>query len=417
MNITKEDTGKLTATIKVEIEENDYLDAVKKILKDYQKKANMPGFRPGKVPFGIIQKMYGKAVKADEVNKLLSETLNNYLIEEKINTLGHPIANTEKTSQIDFENENKFDFFFDIGLSPELDLEISDKTEVDFYKITVSEKELDKQIAEIQIRYGTETNPEESAEQDILKGKIEQIDKDNNPIEGGISKEATLEIDSVQTKTEKKKFVGLKKEDTIVFNPTKALKDEVKVSTLLGTTKEETEKIEDNFKFSIEDITRKIPAELNKELFDKLFPTDNIETLEDFRKKFAQEMEKSYEGESENYFLNSAMENFVAKTEMEFPEEFLKRWLLAHNEGKITQEQIDLEFDSYLKSLKFQLIQNKIVTDFEIKVGEEEIRDHIRSYFKMQMPGGASEDEETVKRIESIVDSLIGNKEETQKNH
>jgi trigger factor len=146
-----------------------------------------------------------------------------------------------------------------------------------------------------------------------------------------------------------------------------------------------------------------------------LFPTDNIETLEDFRKKFAQEMEKSYEGESENYFLNSAMENFVAKTEMEFPEEFLKRWLLAHNEGKITQEQIDLEFDSYLKSLKFQLIQNKIVTDFEIKVGEEEIRDHIRSYFKMQMPGGASEDEETVKRIESIVDSLIGNKEETQK--
>lgn len=413
MNITKEETGTLTATIRVEILEEDYQDSVKKVLKDYQKKANMPGFRPGKVPFGMIQKMYGKAVIADEVNKILSENLNNYIKDNDLNIIGHPIANTEKTKSLDFEHEQSFEFFFDIGLSPEIDLELSDKIKVDFHKIKVDAKTTEKYLEDVKKRFGNSTQPEESGEEDIMKGKIEELDPDGNPLENGINRETSVYIDFVKTKTEKKKFTGKKVGDSVVFNVVKAFKNEVDRASLLGINKEELEEHQGDFRFLIEDIHRIEPAEVNEELFKKVFPTETIENEEQFMERLNKEIEKSYEAESDRYFMTSARDKLIETVDISLPDDFMKRWLVEQSEGKITQDQIDKEYDQYAKSLKWQLIQNKIMKDHDIRVEEEEIRQYVRNYFASQGLAGG-DDEESKKRIETIVDSVLQNKEEIQ---
>ena len=414
MNITREDTGDLTSTLKVEVKQEDYQEAVSKVLKDYQKKANMPGFRPGKVPMGIVKKMYGKSVIADEVNKLLSEKIDQYIKENKIELLGHPLANTEKTPTIDFEHEKDFDFYFDIGLAPAVNLENLEKTKVDYFKIKADDKSLEKQLEDIRKRFGDHIHPEEVEEDDVVKGKIEQLDQDGNPLEDGISNETSIYVSYVKKKSDRKKFIGLKKGGSVAFNPLKAMENETEVSSMLGIKKEEVQKGDGDFRFTIEEITRVKPAELNEELYKKVFPADDIKTREEFKKRLAQEMEKSYVSESDRYFMSLAMDKLMEKAKLELPREFLKRWLIDHNQGKITPEQIEEQFDSYEKSLKWQLIQNKLIQDFNVKVEEEEIKDYIRKYLQTQMPGQA-DDEEYNKRMDSIVESLMQNKEEIQK--
>ncbi|MCF8227542.1 MAG: trigger factor [Bacteroidales bacterium] len=414
MNITREDTGDLTSTLKVEVKQEDYREAVSKVLKDYQKKANMPGFRPGKVPMGIVKKMYGKSVIADEVNKLLSEKIDQYIKENKIELLGHPLANTEKTPTIDFEHEKDFDFYFDIGLAPAVNLENLEKTKVDYFKIKADDKSLEKQLEDIRKRFGDHIHPEEVEEDDVVKGKIEQLDQDGNPLEDGISNETSIYVSYVKKKSDRKKFIGLKKGGSVAFNPLKAMENETEVSSMLGIKKEEVQKGDGDFRFTIEEITRVKPAELNEELYKKVFPADEIKTREEFKKRLAQEMEKSYVSESDRYFMSLAMDKLMEKAKLELPREFLKRWLIDHNQGKITPEQIEEQFDSYEKSLKWQLIQNKLIQDFNVKVEEEEIKDYIRKYLQTQMPGQA-DDEEYNKRMDSIVESLMQNKEEIQK--
>ncbi|MCF8345324.1 MAG: trigger factor family protein, partial [Bacteroidales bacterium] len=207
MNITKEETGDLTATIKIEVQEDDYKDSVKTVLKDYQKKANMPGFRPGKVPYGIINKMYGKPVIADEVNKLISDSLNNYLQENKIEILGHPIANSEKTKPIDFEHDKSFSFYFDIGMAPEVGLELSDKIKIDYHDIKVDQKTLDKFLDDIRKRNGTHVHPDISKEGDIVRGQMTELDENGNTKENGIDVETSLLTDFIKLKSVKKEMI------------------------------------------------------------------------------------------------------------------------------------------------------------------------------------------------------------------
>ena len=414
MNITKEEAGELTATIQIHIEENDYNDQVKTVLKDYQRKAKMPGFRPGKVPFGIINKMYGKAVIADEVNKILSESLNNYLKDNNIEILGYPIANEEKTSKIDFENEKEFNFFFDIGLAPDIELELSDKIKVDTYKIKVDDKTLETNIENILKSNGSHIHPDKAEENDILKGNIEELDDDQKPKKNGINHEATLAIDLIKLKTIKSKFVGSAKDDVVVFNPLKATKNEVETATLLGISKEEASEMNSDFQFTIQEITRNIPAELNEELFKKVFPADEIKTVEEFKEKLRKELEKSFENETEKKLLNDAMDILVELADIKLPRDFMIRWMLDQKDNNLSKEELENNFDDYARSLKYQLIQNKIIKQEGIKVEEQEIRQFIKDYFNSQMPGSQSTDEHD-ERLESVVDSIMQNKEEINK--
>lgn len=414
MNITKEETGDLTATIKIEVQEDDYKDSVKKVLKDYQKKANMPGFRPGKVPYGIINKMYGKPVIADEVNKLISDSLNNYLQENKIEVLGHPIANSEKTKPIDFEHDKSFSFYFDIGMAPEVGLELSDKIKIDYHDIKVDQKTLDKFLDDIRKRNGTHVHPDSSEEGDIVRGQMTELDEDGNTKENGIDVETSLLTDFIKLKSVKKEMIGLSKDDEVVFNPLKATKNETETASMLNIKKEELKEHDNDFRFKVTEITRNEPAGMGKELYDKVYPNAGIEDEDQFRERLKEDIKKSLEAESDREFFNRASDVLIEKADLKLPDEFLKTWLTEHNEKKLTREQIEKDYDEYAKSLKWQLIQNKIIKENDLKVEESDIKSFIKQYFLNQAPGQEIT-EEREQQLDGIVEAVMQNKEEVQK--
>lgn len=414
MNITKEDTGELIATVKIEVTEDDYRDPVNKTLKDYQRKANMPGFRPGKVPFGVINKMYGKGVLAEEVNKILSDSLAKYITDNKIEILGNPLPNTEKNKKIDFENQTEFEFYFDIGISPQFDLNLSDKIKIDYYKIKVDDTVVDKYLNDLCKRYGKVTNTDKADEGDVVYGEILQLDDSGNILEKGINNKTSIGLDYIKLKTVKNKFIGLKKGDKVVFNPLKATKSAIDTSTMLGISKEEAEKLDNDFQFTVEEISRVTPAEINKELFDKVYPHDNIKDEKQLREKIKNDAIISFAAESERQFMNNTTKKLIEVSEIKLPDEFMKRWLLESNKDKITKEQLDAQYDNYSETFKWQLIENKILTDHKIEVKEEDIKNHIREYFIHQMPQTEKNKEAEIK-LNEIVNSIMQNKEEVKK--
>ncbi len=413
MNITQEKTGDLTSTIKVELTQEDYQGNVDKTLKELQKNANLKGFRPGKVPMGIIKKMYGNQVLADEVNKSVSDALNNYITDNNLELLGNPLSNREKTKQIDFENDTNFDFYFDIGVAPQFDLELSDKIEVDYYDIEVDDEKLDFYIEDVRKRNGTPLSVDTVEEEDIVKGRIVQLGEDGNILEGGLMHETSLIPKYFKDEKVTEKFIGKKKGDKVVFNPLKASGNIQETASLLGITKEEAEKMDSDFEFTISEISRNKPAELNEALFKKVYPTENIKTEEEFREKLREEIKKHYQVESENYFVHMTLEKLLNETEINFPEDFLKRWLLESDQN-LTKEKIDEDFEGYLKSLKQQLIINKLARDYDIKVEQKDIHTHVKKSFAKYY-GFDTEDAEMLKQLDGIADSVLQNQEEVNK--
>ena len=414
MNITRENTGDLTATLKVEVNENDYREKVQVVLKDYRKKANIPGFRAGKVPAGIINKMYGRAVVADEVNKVLSESLQKYIEENKLNVIGQPLPNTEKSEMVDFVNKKEFEFFFDIGLYPEVNLELNEEISVDYHNIKVDKKAIDIYVDDIKKRNGVTINPEESEIGDILKGELVQLDSEGKIIAESVKKDSSISIDLLKDNKIQKEFIKLKKESKVIFNPLKATANEAETANMLGIIKDEKEKMDADYEFTVSEITRIEPAELNEELYKKVFPQEEIKDEDAMRKQIKKMAEISFVPESDKFFMSSAIEKLIKITDISFPTEFVKRWLLESNTDKITKEQIDTQYNSYEKSLKWQLIENKIITENKIKVEEQEIKDFIKNFLSSQMPMPQG-DNKADEHLNSIIESVMKNEEEMKK--
>ena len=342
MNITRENTGALTATLKIEIGPSDYSEAVEKQIHDYKRKANIPGFRPGHIPTGLIKKMYGKAIVADEVNKLLSDKLVAYIRDEKIDILGNPLPNTEKNGAIDFENQTGFEFYFDLGLAPSFTIQLDKELLVENHIIRVDDEMIDKYIGETLQRYGKPAPRETPSESQTTEQTTPPV-PDENP------------------------------EKPVI-----------------------------------------IPAELNADLFNKVYPGMNIETEEDFRNQIKKEAESGFLAETDKLLFNKVTEALLKNTEITIPDAFLKRWLLENNEGKYTPEEIEKNYDSFSESMKWQLIENKLIRDFGIEVKDEDIRNYIRKYFFQQIGLGIS-NPEMDHQYEPIVDKFMENKEQVQR--
>ncbi len=406
MNITKEESGKLTALVHINLKEEDYIEKVNQQLKTYRKEAKMPGFRPGMVPMGMIKKMYGKAVLADEVNKSVSDALNNYLYDNKINVLGNPLPNEEKTTTLDFDKQKEFDFFFDIGMAPDIEVNLED-IKIPYYKIKVTDEEVENALADIQKRLGKEEHPEKAGLDDTLKGKFVQVDEEGNDVEEGYTKEGSFVISDIALKTIQKKFVDKEKGKRVVFNPAKAFKNDDKVKELLGLT-DGDEKLKSDFVFVIEDIIHTIPAELNEDFFKQVYPSDELKTEEDFRNRIREDLGSHYQKDADKQFVSDTIDFILEKINPELPDDFLKRWLLESNKGKATKEQIDGQYDSYAKTFKWQLIEEKLIkaSGEALKVTREDVRNKVKAYF--QMPGGG----EPNPQVEGIVDQLLSNEEE-----
>ncbi len=384
MEITRENTGDMTATVRIAISPAEYTENVNKVLKDYQRKANVPGFRPGHVPFGMIKKMYGSAVFADEVNKLVSDSLNNYITEEKLDILGQPLPNMERTPVFDWKEEKEIEFFFDLGYSPAFELILDDSISLEYPVIKVSEEMLDKYIVDMQQRFGKMGNPEISSEKDVLNGEFTELDEEGNVLEDGISHSSKLLIDTVQDETIKKLLLGLKAGDSVIFNPSKASGNLTETASMLGITKERAENLNSDFHFTVNEITNIEPAALNEELYNQVFPEAGITDEAAFRDKIRAESEQSFVPDSDHLFMHTVQEKLMENTAMPLPDAFLKRWLLESNDGKITAEDLEQDYHKYADSMKWQLLENRMIKDFGIEVGDDEIKDFVKDRY---LPG------------------------------
>jgi trigger factor len=374
MNITRENIDDLNAVLKVKIGKPDYEDKVETVLKDYRKKATIKGFRPGMVPIGLIKKMYGRAVQIDEINKVVTDNIHKYLADEKLEILGDPLPKADEKEIIDFDTQEDFTFSFEVGLTPPVELKLSKKNKVNQYEIIIDEKMRNDYLDNYTRRYGELNKAELTEEKDVIKGKIEAIDINGNVVpEGPSVEETSLGIDIIKNKKIKKEFIGKNIGDSIDFDLKKAYPNNTEIAGILHKKKEEVEDLEGNFRFTINEISRFHPAKLGKELFDKIFGEGVVNTEAEFMKKIEEEIAVNLKRESDFKLMMDIKSLAMEKTDFQLPEEFLKRWLLRVNE-KATAEQIDKEFDSFRKDLKWQLIRNKVARDNEVKISEEELQ-------------------------------------------
>ena len=414
MNIVQENTSELTATLKVQLTPEDYQDKVEKALKDLQKKAQMPGFRPGKVPMGMVKKLYGKSVLAEEVNKVLIDSVYNYVKEKEINILGNPLPDHDKAAEIDWDNQKEFEFYYEIGISPQINLSLSDDIEVEYYKIKVQDSIVDDTVKDIQRRYGSMTSPEVSEKEDVLLGEFAELDGDGNIIEDGLKHKSNLYIQYLKDDETKEKLSGLKAGDSVDLDLVKAIENETEMASTLGVKKEELDQYGKNYKFTLEKISRIQPAELNEDLYKKVAPDKEIKEEVEFREFISEQLSKQYQADVDKHFKNEAVKTLVEKANLAIPEDFLKRWLLETNRDnkEITPEHVEKEFESFADSFKWQLIENHLIKEHKVEVKHEEVSEHLKNYMRQQMAqyGQPEPDDETlddfVKRIASNQDEL-----------
>ena len=384
MNITKENIDDLNAVLKVKIDKPDYAEKVETVLKDYRKKATIKGFRPGMVPIGLIKKMYGKAALIEEINKVVSEGIQKYITDEKLDIIGDPLPKADEQEKFDFDTQQDFTFSFELGLTPAFELKLSKKNKVSQYEIIIDEKMRNDFLGNYTRRYGELRKAEETEEKDVIKGKIEAIDPDGNVIPSGPSvDETSLGIDIIKDNKIKKEFIGKNIGDAIDFDIKKAYPNDTEIAGILHKKKEEVENLEGNYRFTIKDISRFFPAEVGKELFDRIYGEGVVNSEEEFMKKIEEEIAVNLKRESDYKLMIDIKNLAMEKTDFQLPEEFLKRWLLRVNE-KTTEDQIEKEFDSFRKYLKWQLIRNKVARDNEVKISEEELQKEAENITRYQ---------------------------------
>lgn len=385
MNIKKDSLDELNAVVTVKIEKSDYEERVENILKDYRKKARFDGFRPGKVPQGLVNKMYRKPVLAEEINKILGESLSRYLVDEKLNILGEPLPSLDKPLNIDWDQDQEFEFSFDIGLAPELDITVSEKDRIPYYRIKVNEEERNKQIDRIRSRYGIYQDATVVTENEMLKADLAEADKKGIPLEGGIRvEEASISLEFIRDEKSKKKFKGCQSGDQIVIDVKKAFENETDLAALLRIDKGKLADIGSDFVVTVKSISRFEKADVNQELFDKVYGKDQVQSQEAFNQKVDEELMATFDRSSDYKFRLDAREYYLEKFKKDLPAEFLKRWLLHSNEGKVTREQIENDFDHFRADLKWQLIKGKITRDQELKITEEELLAHATAAIRQQ---------------------------------
>ena len=385
MDIVKENTGQLEAIVKIKLTEEDYREQVSKELKNAQKKMQMPGFRPGKVPMGLVNKMYGKSVLVEEVNKILADALYKYIQEEKLNVLGNPLPDDEAAANIDWENQNEFEFQYRLGLSPEFDLELSDDIEVDYHKIKVAKESIDQFIGEARKRHGNMINPGTAEAEDVLYGEFTELDDKGIPKEEGKTNTTNVFISFIKDEAIKSQLIGAKAGSTVDMDILKAVESETEAASMVGLKKEELPEHNPVFRFVIESISRVEPAEMNEEFYKKVAPDKDIKTEEDFRKFVEEQIEMQYQTDVDKHFRNVVSEKLIGITELPLPDSFLKKWLLENNKEELTAEKVEDEFEKAADTFRWQLIENHLIKKYEIEVKPEEVNSELEYFIKAQL--------------------------------
>ncbi len=415
MNIIKKDLDQNNVVLTLNIKKDDYAENVEKKLRELRKKSNMPGFRPGMVPLQLVRKMYGKSVLAEEIDQLISQKLQDYIKENKIDILGEPLPREEDQQNIDFNLQEEFEFNFELGLAPQFEISFSKEDKIKYYHIEVTDEMIDNRIKAYASRFGKYQEEETVEEKDMLKGELVQL-------ENGKVKENGIHItDTVITPAymkddgQKSLFIGAKKGDTITFNPAVAYQNnETELSSLLKISKEEINNIKEDFQFKIETITRFYPAEINQELFNKVYGENIVSSEEEFREKIKQEIEKELAAESNYKFQLDVRTMLIDQYKnLNYPDEFLKRWLLLKNKN-LTPEKLEEEYPKIIEDVTWQLIREKLLKAFNINVEPGEVENYAKESAKSQFAQyGFTNVSEDI--LENYANDMI-NKEDTLKN-
>ncbi|TWR25284.1 trigger factor [Mucilaginibacter achroorhodeus] len=373
MNISQEKKDALNATLKISLSPADYQPQVDKAIKEQAKKAQLPGFRKGMVPAGHIKKMYGKSILVDEINTLLSDKLNKYIEDEKLEVLGQPLPKLDDEKEYNWDFNDEFEFVYELGLAPEFAVEFSSKDKLTQYVIKVDAETLASREKNIRRAYGKMTNPDVSAEDDVLYSDLVQLSPDGSVFEGGISNTTSVRLDQIKNEDVKKSLIGLKKGDVVTIDLQKAFEnDAAKVAGLLKIEEDEAAELKSNFQLTVKNVNRLDEADLNQEFFDKLFGEGVVTTEEGFREKITEELETMMQQDSERKLQNDIYNYTLDKVQFELPDEFLKRWLKATNE-KLSDEELEGGYADFAKNLKWTLIANKIVVDNQIDIKYDEV--------------------------------------------
>lgn len=386
MNIQFECADKVNGLMTITIEQADYQEQVDKKLKDYRKKAQVPGFRPGMVPMGLIKRQYGMAVKVDEVNRILSDKLFEYVRQNNIQMLGEPLPNEERQQPQDLQGDGPFVFVFDIAVAPEFTAELTDKDKIDYYDIKVDDKIIDEQVQMFQSQTGEFVEVQEWSGNDTLKGDLRQLDADGNTLEGGLEVEGGMVMPSyVKGEDEKKKFEGAKPGDIIVFNPKKAYPDnDAEVAALLKVDKDQVKDLESDFSFQITEIRHFQPHAVDQELFDRIFGEGNVTDEASFRQKIADGIKPQFVGNSDFKFLQDVRKYMEEKVgELQFPEAILKRVMLQNNKDK-GADFVEKNFEGSIKELKWHLIKEQLVNACQVKVEDADLKQVAKGAVRQQ---------------------------------
>ncbi len=376
MNISlKNNEANNSGILKIEVVKADYAEKLDKSMRSFRQKVTLPGFRKGMVPLGMVKKLHGTQLMVEEINRLVSQSLFDYIKEKNLNILGEPMPNTTEQKEIDFNTQEDFEFCFDLAFAPDIKIALNKRDKLTSYEVIVDDEMIDRQIASYRANFGSYDEAEdEIQETDLLKGTLAELE-DGKVKEGGLVVEgAVLMPKYMKDEDEKAKFISAKKNGVVIFNPQKAYNKAVaEIASLLKIEKEQAENVTSDFSFEIQEVTRHKEAELNQELFDKVFGEGVVSTEEEFRAKIKQTLAEQFEPQANYKFLSDARGLLIKKAgDPVFAEEILKRWLLENNK-KQSAEELDKEFPKLIEDLKYQLAKEFLVKEHDIKVEDADV--------------------------------------------
>ncbi len=384
MDILENKIDELNRVLTVKISADDYKANYEDSLKKAKKQISLPGFRPGHVPTSVVKKKYGASILAEEIDKILNEALQNHIKDNELNILGNPLPKVDENNQIDWTEPKDMEFSFELGLAPSFEVDINGKSKFTFNKVKVDDELINKQVDDFAKRYGKLIPVDKSEEKDMLWSTFTELDEKDKPLEGGFVHNSTVAIEFVEDKKIQKKLIGMKAGDSLVVDPKSLSKGNTDMAAMLGIPKEKAEAFTGNVEMKVTEVKRMEAAEVNQELIDKVYGPGVVDGVDAMRAKIGDELTNMFIQDSDRLFKRDFADKTIDKLGLKLPEEFLKRWIISSSKKEITMDQVDEEFEDYTRSLKWQLIENKIIKDNDIKVELDEVVEHTKNLLASQ---------------------------------